>query len=72
MKRVASVGITLMLFVVALSAQDTASIAEAGNEPIKGKSRTEVVDELWRMATRGELLRPADSSQIRLRFRGTR
>jgi len=58
MKRVASVGITLMLFVVALSAQDTASIAEAGNEPIKGKSRTEVVDELWRMATRGELLTP--------------
>jgi len=58
MKWAALIGITLMLCVIALSAQDTASVAETENEPVKGKSRTEVVDELWRMATQGELLTP--------------
>ncbi|MGB8011789.1 MAG: hypothetical protein WCF68_09265 [Terriglobales bacterium] len=57
MKRIASVGVTLMLFVAALSAQATQP-AEVGNEPIQGKTRTEVVDDIWRMATQGELLTP--------------
>ncbi|MBZ5719772.1 MAG: hypothetical protein LAO03_05270 [Acidobacteriia bacterium] len=57
MKRIASVGIALAL-VAALSAQDKPSAAEAASEPIQGKSRTEVVDEVWRMATQGELLTP--------------
>jgi len=32
--------------------------AEEAKEPIEGKSRIAVVDEVWRMATRGELLTP--------------
>lgn len=44
-----------MMCVVVLSAQATQG-AESGNEPIQGKSRTEVVDDIWRMATYGELL----------------
>jgi hypothetical protein len=58
MKRVATVVVVLMQFVAALSAQGTGTRAESAQEPIKGKSRTEVVDEVWRMATRGELLTP--------------
>jgi hypothetical protein len=58
MKGIASVGIALMLFVASLCAQRTEPAVAAPEEPIKGKSRTEVADEVWRMATQGELLTP--------------
>ena len=58
MKRVASIGIALILSVAVLSAQTTELAAGAAKEPIQGKSRTEVVDHLWRLATQGELLTP--------------
>jgi hypothetical protein len=55
MKRIVSLGAALILFVAALPAQGT---PPAADEPIKGESRTEVVDQVWRMATQGELLTP--------------
>ena len=55
MKRIVNLGVTLILFVAALYGQVTLPTA---SEPVKGKSRTEVVDEVWRMATRGEFLTP--------------
>jgi len=43
------------LMTACLFAQTT-NDPEQGSEPIKGKSRTETVDEVWRLATQGELL----------------
>jgi hypothetical protein len=58
MKRIASVGIALMMLVAAVSAQDAKPTAETRKGPIEGKSRTEVVDHVWRLAIQGELLTP--------------
>ena len=62
MNRTASVGLALFIFVVALSAQATQPV-DTAEEPIEGRSRTEVVDELWRIATEGGLLTPEGWSE---------
>lgn len=58
MKLVAQIGLAVMLSIVTTFAQEMRSATDTGQEPIQGKSRTEVVDELWRMAAKGDLLTP--------------
>jgi hypothetical protein len=56
-KRVAAAAIALMLlFAACLKAPSPPG--PPPKQPIKGKSPTEVVDEVWRLATQGELLTP--------------
>lgn len=62
MKQITSTGIALILFVAVLSAQSSQPL-DTAKRPIEGRSRTEVVDELWRMATEGELLTPEGWSE---------
>jgi len=51
-----AVGIPLMVLV--LAAQTEKAAQGSPKCPIEGRSPNEVVDELWRMATQGELLTP--------------
>jgi hypothetical protein len=55
-KRVAAAGIALILLTAACLKAPRPS--GPPKQPIKGKSPTEVVDEVWRLATQGELLTP--------------
>jgi hypothetical protein len=57
LKWILIVGIATVFFSTALGAQDTKPTAEVAKSPIKN-SPTEVVDEVWRLATQGELLNP--------------
>ncbi len=52
------VGIAVALLVLALAAQGKGSAAGAAQKPIEERSNTEVVDEVGRLATQGELLTP--------------
>jgi hypothetical protein len=56
-KRVAAVATALMLLASACLKAPTPP-GPPPKQPIKGKSPTEVVDEVWRLATQGELLKP--------------
>jgi hypothetical protein len=51
-----AIGIPLMVLV--LAARTEKATQDSPNCPIEGRSPNEVVDELWRMATQGELLTP--------------
>lgn len=57
MNRVAVVAIALLLLTAACL-KAPSSPGPPPKQPIKGRSATEVVDEVWRMATQGELLTP--------------
>jgi hypothetical protein len=58
MKRFARAVIAVLILAATMFGQDAATTTQESNEPIQGKSRTEVVDGLWRMATQGDLLTP--------------
>jgi len=55
-----TIGIIIVALIIALGAfaQNTTTPTEKGEDPIQGRSRTEVVDEVWRIATQGGLLTP--------------
>jgi hypothetical protein len=55
MKWMNSLGVVQIVCLTVLSGQ-AIRIVETGKEPIRGRSHTEVVDEVWRMATQGKLL----------------
>ncbi len=57
MKRVAAVAIAFMLLAAACL-KTPSPPGPPPKQPIKGKLPTEVVDEVWRLATQGELLTP--------------
>jgi hypothetical protein len=58
MKRLACTAIAVLILVTMTFGQDAATATQESIEPIQGKSRTEVVDEVWRIATQGGLLTP--------------
>jgi hypothetical protein len=56
MKRIATIVIFAFILAPVVLAQNAETGVDKNMEPIQGKSQTEVVDEVWRLATQGELL----------------
>jgi hypothetical protein len=56
MKQIASRGICVVVLGIALFGQTEQHAPRSKEEPINGKSPTEVIDEMWRLATQGVLL----------------
>jgi hypothetical protein len=54
MKRIASLMISALIVISVAFGQNATT--ESAEQPIQGKSQTEVVDEVWRIATQGGLL----------------